>query len=299
MSIAILISTCEKYKYIAQQSTQQLSYFWKYHPDIYVSGLNELKGNFKILRLMDDSRDWISITRNACIELALKGYTKIYLILDDHPPLGKCHSTHLNTNLPEIMDQLRATVICLYGWGQGGGSREPVGEILDKKFYFLEKLPLDYLWKFSLHPGLWDLNALIKILDQLILMLTEVEDRTPWNFERISGLENFPIPGLLKSRAFRVCGKEMTGSKARMYLHMLELFACDTIHYLSRNLLGHNAWEKTYTTLGYMYNYYDGPYPVFWSGILKKGKINSELKKFMTFHRKGTLVAKYLKGYTE
>ncbi len=47
------------------------------------------------LPLRDDPRDWMRVVHSACRDLLGRGYAQAYVILDDHPPIGRCHADFL------------------------------------------------------------------------------------------------------------------------------------------------------------------------------------------------------------
>lgn len=295
MSTCILLSSCDRYWPIAEFTLGQIERCWISHPEIFITGVSVVHNEFQVISLRDDPKDWMSITLHACHEVLAKGYTKCYLILDDHPPLEKCHDTHLNSTLPQMMDRLNASVISLYGWGQSGGTREPCGTILSNANFNIERLKSDYLWKFSLHPGLWDVSVLIAILDELLRTAANIKERNPWRFERVAGAPDFAISEKIKTNSYRICGSRMTAAPFRSKIRCGELFICDSLHYLTNIFLGKYSWLKLYTFLGHIYHYYEGPYPVYWRGLVTKGEINEELKRFLVLHNRGVALKKMVK----
>ena len=72
-----------------------------------------------MLKLRRDPVDWIGVTLDAVQDLLSHGYRSVYLVLDDHPPLGRCQPNLLNNVLPKILFERDATNISLFGSGQG------------------------------------------------------------------------------------------------------------------------------------------------------------------------------------
>lgn len=296
MATCILLSSCDRYLPIAEFTIGQIGRCWASHPEIFMSGISACKKNLQFLPLRDDPEDWMSITLHACHELLAKGFTKCYLVLDDHPPLAKCHDVHLNKTIPEIMSKLKASVISLYGWGQGGGTREPCGTILDKSVFNIERLPSDYLWKFSLHPGLWKLYDLVSLLDVLLKQATNINERTPWRFERVAGSCEFTIAEKIKNSSYRICGNRMTVAPFRSHIRNTELFFCNVLLFFSEKMFGKSTWFKLYNNSAHLYHYYEGPYPIYWRGLLTKGKVNTEIQKYLVFHKSNVELINFLKA---
>jgi hypothetical protein len=131
------------------------------------------------------SDDWLGILIDAVRELRKRGFRMVYVILDDHPPLGPCRYDILNNVLPEVMLSRGAEIISLFGSGQG---RNIEGDVVLEAGIGFEQLPDSYLWRYSLHPALWSLQALEILLSKLDVEITTRDGRTPWAFERLSGV---------------------------------------------------------------------------------------------------------------
>jgi len=280
MSLCILLSTCEKYRWLAQFAECMLDRHWAEHPPVYVCGCaGENLDHW--LSLRSNPRDWMNITLAACSDLAKRGYTKCYLILDDHMPFADCHEAHLNTTLPFMMDKLDAAYIGLLGW-ERNGSRMPNGAMLGQDFYRMENVSKDYLWKFSLHPGLWDLRALTGILKTLVSNLP-LEDRSPWNFERMSGAPGINLPNKWEYKCYRICGRMMARNPFFSTLYrFVEVGFCNVAHIVAR-LGGKGVRRRVDEATAFISYSYDGPYPLVWRGIMSKGGVNKDFLRYMRF----------------
>jgi hypothetical protein len=69
-----------------------------------------------------------------------------------------------------------------------------------------------------------------------------------------------------------------------------ELFAFDVLRFLIRVLIGQGARDRFDAQYLGVYHFYDGPYPLFWSGVMKKGRLNSDLVFFLKLHRRHALL---------
>jgi len=283
----ILVSTSGRYLPIAKFTITMLNRYWQAHPELFVCGGGSSHGP----NWFDTDaapQDWLSITRSACRRLHRKGYKRVYLILDDHPPLASCNSVHLNQTLPRLLDDLTATCIGLNGWGIGREGRRVRGEILRSYYYNLERLPADFAWKFSLHPTLWNLERLIALLDTLIEMLP-LPDRTPWRFERFSSQPGLGLSFDYLESAYRVCGRCMTSSNSRYFRHAAKI-GFMRLRRLFVNRTGTTGkygladarFDERLDALG---QYYEGPYPLFWSGLIMAGKPNARFIEFVRRNR--------------
>ena len=285
----ILISTCDKYLKVATFTRAMIDRYWAAHPPVWLCGAGNSSGP-EWLPLRNDPSDWVGITHAAVEDLIARGYRQAYLILDDHPPLGPCNEEHLNRTIPDLLDRLSAATIGLYGWDQRTQSK---GQILGPDHYHLQKQDSEFLWQFSLHPALWNLEALKALLD-VLLQTQDLKLRSPWAFERRSGAPDFPVPDLCRDRSYRVCGLCMLGGQHRFRRRMgriLEFRAIDLLRWFGRHLGGDGMLNCLDEWLAGEYGFFDGPYPLFWSGLLRKGSPNKTLIRFLMLrHKKAFLV---------
>lgn len=278
MSVCVLISTCDKYQPVAEFSGAMIDHFWIGHPSIYYCGLSG-PGPGR-LPLETDPGDWMGILRDALGALRQIGYKKIYLVLDDQPPLARCHEGHLNNTLPALMDKLGAINISLNGWGQGRLSN---GEILDDSYYCIERVARDFVWKFQLHPALWEIESLMVVLDTAMDGLAPHE-RTPWMFERKTGGRNSGLPERLTERSYRICGLRMSASRTRVWLVRVERFLAAVAAFGIGRMFGDRARSRFDGAMRFITRYYEGPYPLLWSGVLTKGELNSDMVRRLRTH---------------
>lgn len=288
--LCILIPTFERYRTVAQFTRAKLDEHWPGHPPIFFCGLSGPAGDETFLPLRDDPADWMALVRTAVSDLQARGFRQCYLILDDHPPLDRCHARHLQETLPRLMDRLNASFINLLGWGQ---HRPRQGQILGAEDSHIEKPAREYPWKFALHPGLWDLRAFSDILD-VLLKNSDLRERTCWKFERRAGMEDFPLPEQWRDTAYRVCGRAMSarpGHPFRAWQRRAELAGFDLLRFFIRVLRGPQARERFDARYLGVYHFYEGPYPLFWSGLMKKGRLNSDLVFFLRWSRRDAQLA--------
>lgn len=276
--VAILVSTFDRYERLARWTAARIERHWLGHPPVYFSGLSG--GEQNCLSFECDSKDWMRVSLGAVEALLEKAVTHVYLILDDHPPLGACHPKFLNKRLPELAAKLDAAHISLLGYGQ---HRKVEGSVLGTEFDYLERLDAGYRWKFSLHPGLWNL-ADLKFL--LLERMREYGDgsRTPWNFERHRDELGGCVQRKLSERCYRIRGDVhdlASGIFLRPLLTGARFFA-DVEMFLSRITGGATARERTEIERFWLYGYFGGPYPMFWSGCLRQGKIHTDFEKWLS-----------------
>lgn len=257
MKTAILIPTFPKYRSLAEHTAREVRRYWKDCPDLFLAGCHgsRMKG---WLVCLDDKASWIKILQEALRQLIEeRGYENIYLILDDHPPLGICHEDHLNCTIPALLKELDATFIGLLGCDQGQGR---VGIKRDRSLYQIEQMDSSYPYLFSLHPGLWNGKRLIEILNLTEkYALEKGKPLTPWSFEK-TVQENQYLPEEYKKSCYRVCGSQMTARKSQW-------------RWIRRawkvRMLFKKFGMNLFPDLEY---WYEGPYPHIWSGIMRSGK---------------------------
>jgi len=275
--LCILISSCDKYRPLADLTRERLGRLWRNHPPVFFAGLEGLTPDY--LGFEGDPRDWMSVNLQAMQRLRQMGYRQVYLILDDHPPLGRCHEKFLNELLPTKANELKAAYVGLLGHGQHRGFE---GKLLTGAGLGLEHTAESYRWKFSLHPGLWSVDALIDLLE-LRMAQYQGRDRSPWNFERHRDVPGTLPPSLLGA-SYRVDGHAWDAESGKFWkapLHQLVQFGFDLALFAVRLTCGGEKREAMSARWLAPYSYYRGPYPLFWSGIMRQGTWNPDLGAYL------------------
>ena len=279
----ILISTFEKYRRLAEWTGERIDLEWKNHPPIFYAGL-EIDGG-RSLGFHGESSDWMSVNLDAVMRLQQKGYTHAYLVLDDHPPVGRCNEWFLNEELPRLAFQLDASYIGLLGYGQ---HRDCEGEILGRGAAHLEKSSLDYRWRFSLHPGLWKLASLEDILRSR-MDLYHGRERSPWNFERHRDDPEFSR----RFGSYRVHGTCSLagggGSLLGIAVEAIQRFIVDCILYAAKATGGKAVRDAVEIRSMWLYGHYEGPYPIFWSGCMRQGRVNQDFERWVARYGENVL----------
>jgi hypothetical protein len=272
--LCILMPTCARYEAVGRLTLEQIGVSWDDHPPVFVCGVDSEPA----LELRDDPRDWMSVTRSAVSDLAGRGFRWVYLILDDHPPTGPCRSEILNRLLPAYAVELGATNIGLLGWGQ---RRAREGVDLGPSFRHLARNDPSYRWKFSLHPALWSVEGLLRLLDVRLGQFPPGE-RTPWNFERHRDTADGPVPRELLAGTYRIHGASMVSWVGRAGIACKEagLFGYDVLRFVLRVGCGQAARDRFDREGLWLYHVYSGPYPVFWSGVIRGGVPSPEFAIF-------------------
>jgi len=281
----ILITSHNRYDSLARLTQSEIARQWYRHPPVFLSGLTGSGSD--ILPLQRKSVDWIGIALDAVEKLLSCNYRSAYLILDDHPPVGRCQSELLNNVLPRLLIDLNAVNISLFGSGQG---RKVEGAICVSDTIGLEKLPESYLWRYSLHPGLWSLVALRELLLILDGKLASVEKRTAWSFECL-GAENKKVVIRNEARSsYRLTRPLSINVGVDSRLDGLYRGVGNVTRSVAGRVADANAWNHMSGCFDFCYHYYAGSYPIFWRGVMEKGRINVEFIRFFGYFLKRRLL---------
>lgn len=288
--LCILISTCEKYQVLAEWTADRIGRHWQDHPPVFFAGLPADGKNR--LPHEGDARDWMGVTLAATERLLRDGFAWAYLILDDIPPMGRCNSHFLNTELPASAEDAGAALVSLLGWGQHRAVEGPVRAVRGVR---LENLPAANRWRYSLHPGLWNLADLREIL---LIRRTQYDagGHTPWNFERHQEQDFAQMPGRLMTSCYRIRGRAHVAERIPWAWDLLQGAAClavDAALFLVRVTRGDAARAQAAARWLWPYCYYRGPYPMFWSGVMRQGKPGREWLAFVRCFRNSRVVREW------
>ncbi|MEM1156892.1 MAG: hypothetical protein AAF649_03085 [Verrucomicrobiota bacterium] len=262
MKRAILIPTFKRYRPLAELTRMKIQQLWSDAPKIYLSGVST-EGEPGWVPQSGKEGSWGVDLLYSVQWLVNEGFEQLYLILDDHPPVRLCGEIYLNETLPYFMEQSDATYIGLLGWGQGQGS---MGTCLGDGHQGIEKTAGDYQYKFSLHPGLWHAPRLQKILE---VMLDEFPNEpTPWKFEKFSGSLK-SLEALYLDKCYRIDG--LSSSPRKWFSRTIR----------RQRILTKSRQGQLNTFGGAVRAYYEGPYPMIWSGVMHRGELNPAYLKYL------------------
>jgi len=285
--IAILLSTCDSYWPIACLTQEKIHQFWKNHPPIYIAGVAMPKrGN--CLPFSGDPRNWVQVTFEAVQAMEERGFQYLFLILDDHPPLGGCHSRYLNELLPSEAMKLEAVNVNLIGWDQFQPFR---GVHLGVSHLHFMRNHSDFKWKFSLHPSLWNVKDLCLILDQLLYNFPEVVSARA--FEGQAELAGNLVIKEIQEKTFRICGDRYAAGhrwfeqRTKRQIGTLLLHAC---RWSTGFLGGEKALSHIDQKSSIYFKYLNGPYPMYWSGLMRLGRLHKDALCFLTKTGRGSWV---------
>ncbi len=262
MKTCILVPTFPRYRSLAEFTAGEIGRKWHQHPPIHLSGCSGDEKDGWLAVADAENRTWAGGLLAAVEILKERGYECLYLILDDHPPLRQCHEVFLNEHYPRFVKEHGAAYLGLLGWGQGQGSS---GENLGPEHWGIERVADDFQYKFSLHPGLWNVGALIEVLQ--FIMETYPDEQTPWRFEKSAGME-VGLRKVWSGRCYRVDG--LRGSRRPWF---------------ARTITRQRIWAKRHqgrldTFRGALRAYYEGPYPLMWSGLMQAGRANPAVQTY-------------------
>jgi hypothetical protein len=281
MNVAILLSTCDAYAAVARFTLQRLDACWPAHPDVFVCGLSEPSGAVgTTLPLGDDPRDWIGITLRAVRSLEGQGAEWLYLILDDHPPFGPCNADYLNQRLPETAEALGAVQVNLLGWDQ---YQPRDGVVLGADHLFWQRNSPAFRWKFSLHPGFWRVLPLRAMLESLRSNAPEVTSARGFEGAMHQACDRLN-PGLLE-RTYRVRGDGFTARHRWFESRGGRIVTRQLLRAAHRaaGLGGSRRAAAVQAALLPYYRYANGPYPMFWSGVISRGRLHEEALRFLAW----------------
>lgn len=265
--LCILIPVAPRYSWLLPVLTDCLSDFWTSHPPLVVA-LARSEDTTSTAKLC-----WTQILRRGAMEARGKGFTMAYVVLEEQIPVAPCHSVHLNETLPALMQCLPASHISLMGWdNRRHPSKSPV---LGKGFYHLKHLKSERDPRYNLHPGLWDLDVLLKCCDEVLA--TAGPEASAWQFERISARSSNPSLQRHKRQCYQICAASMASRKATILRRIgsaLERFFFMRMIGLMPLVPCKTLREKVFRFLNFDLVFCDGPYPMVFAGVLAKGKIN-------------------------
>jgi hypothetical protein len=224
----------------------------------------------------------MGVTLQAVETLLARGFRWTYLILDDLPPTARCNADFLNRILPTQAETIDATLISMLGWGQ---HRAPEGQVLKGEHL-----------SFSLHPGLWQLEHLRDVLQARCRQFAP-GTRTPWNFERHQASDHDELPLKYLESCYRVHGRPYAEEKSPLLIDLIQSAGCfvfDIALFVVRKTRGNEARQKAAARWLWPYCYYRGPYPLFWSGVMRQGKESAEWAAFLKIFNPSNIKTEWL-----
>jgi hypothetical protein len=289
MNPCILIPSHVGYRSLAIFTASQIDRCWKDHPPIFFCGLDQLKQKDGVSLLRHrDSVNWIGIALDAVREVRQRGFEVVYLILDDHPPMGLCRDDILNYVLPEILQRLGADNISLFGSGQGRGIE---GRVFRESSIGIERLPESYLWRYSLHPGLWSCKSLQDLLELLDSEILTDDSRSPWAFERVGGKRTAGESEKVLTQCYRLASPVPMASQVERTVGSLYRLFGGIARSVAGAIGGPKAWNRVSQQFDFVHHFFGGPYPILWRGVMEKGRLNPAFQSHGRYFFKRDLLA--------
>ncbi len=276
----VLIPTCDKHSWVARLNRVIIQEEWPGHPEIWFCGAS-IAGEPEWLPVRGDPGDWVGILQDAVETLWSRGTNLVYLILDDHLPVGPCHTGHLNTTYPKLMQTEGLDRLALFGGGQfqpRDGHRVRIGNCL------YERPSPGCDWVFCLHPALWRVEALRTHLEEM-RNRSEKEVITAWEYEWLAA-KGIREGAFASTRHLRIVGESAAATGKPPQFLWVWAFVRALVRWTSTlaRMAGAEATAgKVQAGAQSFSKYYHGPYPYFWSGVLLRGKIQSDLVRWLKF----------------
>jgi len=280
----LLVPVWKDYQWIAPVTQEALDRFWPSHPVAYYVGIpadeTPSGGESIPVAATVDRSNWTAVLREGVREMDRRGFTYLYLILEEHIPVASCHEAHLNITLPFLMQSLPAVYISLMGWdNRRYTSRSPV---LDAARYRLKHLNRPGDPRFHLHPALWNVRALLGCCD---LALGDPSQKgSAWHFEKINDRDTRHHPPEWRTGCYQIHSASMRLHPPNMVFRCLESLEYHLYQLLQGiyPLIPSESLRKAFVSFFKFDDVFcHGPYPLFFSGIMSKGGVNPFFKEFL------------------
>jgi len=200
------------------------------------------------------------------------GYRECYLIAEEHLPLAPCHKHHLERTIPDQARELGAKYVSLMGWDNRRYSfKSPV---LPKQKYRWMHLTGLRDPRFHLHPAWWDLETLEKCCE--LALENRDANGSAWHFEKICDLAGNRLPS---NSCYQISASAMNLRSSAPWLSGVKRWIFNKL--MAVVPLLPDAWQHPYyDACGFDIVFCDGPYPMVFSGVLAKGRMNPALIRF-------------------
>ncbi|MDD5201417.1 MAG: hypothetical protein PHC88_16625 [Terrimicrobiaceae bacterium] len=200
--LCILVPVWRDYRWLIPITLAQIERFWPGHPPLFLIGLTEEEAaGVPHFPVSDPAKrgNWCWVVRDGVWQAAAR-FRKAYLIAEEHPPLARCHSIHLNHTLPREMDRWDAVYISLMGWdNRRYASRN---RRLGRDRHCMMHLARKHAPRFHLHPALWRLDALERC--GTISLRDENGRGSAWHFEKTCEKLDADLPAAWKSGCYQI-----------------------------------------------------------------------------------------------
>ena len=280
--LCILITVYHPYRWTAPFTWKMIEKFWPDHPPVYFCGLtSEEAGVLPHIPVKDAGlpRVWADFAWDAAIKLQSDGFEAVYFFLEDHMPLDHCHVENLKNLLPELLNTLPASYIGLMGWDNKRFATRS-GPLLPEDQCKLRHLVNERAPRFHLHPSLFRMDALVACLTAL----KQYDKTNPWGFEKLCDKPGAPLPAEFKQSCYQICGSRMALRRPGK-IAGLAAWLRDWFHHRVMSLMplankyGFGSWF--FRTVGFDNFFYNGPFPMFYSGVMAAGRVNPFFVRYL------------------
>lgn len=285
--------TCAAYTPVAEATCQLIDRYWQDHPELFIVGGDDILDRSAI-PFLSDEKDWIGMALEAVKWLHQRGFTHCYLILDDHPPVGPCSKKYLNQTLPVLADKCGASHVALAGWDQFQPKDGTIVSVGSQRWM---KNNIAFKWKFDLHPGFWNISDLLVILEQIINVSPRLYSAR--EFEGVAGSGALSLSTKLVASTYKIEGDRNTHGLSWYNSRLSRRGILYSLHALriAARLGGAGMLRKIDSKTEIYTQYINGPYPMYWSGVIKKGDLNRNLIQFAEFTNNHDLIS-WLDSFT-
>lgn len=271
------------YQWLVPLALELIGKYWPAHPPIFLAGLTaEEAGAHDHVPVSDPARraNWSWMAGDGARQVAGLGFRQAYVIAEEHVPLAPCHEEHLNQTLPAWGHDLDAVYISLMGWdNRRYSSKSPR---LPREFGRMMHLQGKGDPRFHLHPALWRLDAFIRCCE--LARATGDKNGSAWHFEKVNDRLDADLPEAWKKGCYQIAAGELRlreRSRIEAFAGLVERFAFNKLmafYPLIRPRAAANAFARA---VGFDDFFCEGPYPMFYSGLMAKGGINRYAARYL------------------
>jgi len=272
--VAILVPVWHSYRWMAPLTLRLLDRFWPSHPPVWFCGLG-VCGSMPSLPVGPgtDLTNWSAMVLEGVENLRRRGIELVYLVAEEHVPLAPCNEEALGATLPALMRGLPAVYISLMGWdNRRFPSKSP---LLSSERHRLKHLVGERDPRFHLHPALWRIDTLEACCR--LALADPGKNGSAWHFEKINDRECGNHPPAWKSECYQIDSASLRVNPpgpVRRAAGSLEIMVFRKLMALVPLLRNPGLAAAYMRCFRFDDVYCDGPYPMFFSGIMAKGKIN-------------------------
>ncbi len=277
--LCILVSVYFPYRWVAELTLRLMDAFWPAHPPIFFCGLTSAEAD-RLPHIpcsqTGQPRSWAGFVEEACAELRARGFESCYFLLEDQPPLAPCAAQHLTVTIPQLMRELGGVYCGLMGWdNRRFTTRAP---LLPADRGRLMHLTPPRAPRFHLHPSWFRLDA----LEACAGLVLRTASHTPWSFEKTCDKPDAELPAEWKSGCYQISAEAlMPAPFGKKLARRFERFAYHRLMALAPLAQRMGVGPKYWDGLGFDDFFYEGPYPMFYAGVMARGRLNPFLQRWI------------------